>query len=97
MGNPTTKELERAGIEFGAYRELASPATVGVAAARWPLIALTDQILVAERWKRQTLVQSARLPSNVTQIPTTRPAPMQTDWFHTHSAVPPVPPARSGT
>ncbi len=97
MGNPTVKELERAGIDFGSYRELAAPSAVGQASSRWPLLALTDQIVLAERWKRDTLVQGTRLPNNVTQLPAARPPAVHTDWFHANDAVPPMPPARSGT
>lgn len=90
MGNPTVKELAKAGIDFGSYRDLSGPAVVGQAAARWPLLAITDQVILAERWKRETLVQGARVPSNVTQLPAARPAPVQTgDWFH--AAPPPAP------
>ncbi|MCC6621469.1 MAG: hypothetical protein IT385_09440 [Deltaproteobacteria bacterium] len=89
MGNPTVKELAKAGIDFGSYRDLSGPAMVGQAAARWPLLALTDQILLAERWKRETLAQGTRLPNNVTQLPASRPAPVQTgDWFHAGGAPP---------
>jgi len=92
MGNPTVKELAKAGIDFGSYRDLSGPAVVGQAAARWPLLALTDQILLAERWKRETLTQGARLPTNVTQLPAARPAPAQTgDWFHAAPAAPAAP------
>lgn len=85
MANSTVKELKRAGIEFDGYRELAQPSTGGQAAARWPLLALTDQILLAERWKRDTLAASAsaaQLPRNVTPLSPSRAAPIQTDWFH---------------
>lgn len=89
MTNPTTRELERAGIDLAGYREI-QPVAHGQAAARWPLLAVTDQVLVAERWKRDTLAASVQLPRNVTALSPARPAPIQTDWFHgsTLSSVP---------
>ncbi|MFO0745332.1 MAG: hypothetical protein U1F43_06590 [Myxococcota bacterium] len=87
MANATVRELQRAGIEFDSYRELAQPSTHGQAAARWPLLAVTDQVLLAERWKRDTLAASVQLPRNVTPLAPARPSPIQTDWFHAGAPV----------
>lgn len=91
MGNATVKELERAGVEFRSYRELAAPSASAQASARWPLLAMTDQIIVAERWKRETLQPATKLPTNVTPLPQARPAALQTDWFHDAQSAPAVP------
>lgn len=83
MNQSHAKDLRRAGIAFDGYRELARPIQDGQGASRWPLIAATDQLLVAQRWKREALA-SQTLPGKVTQLPTAR-TPSQSavaaDWF----------------
>lgn len=83
MANGTASELGRAGIPFDGYRELGrAPSEHAQAAGRWPLLALIDQVLVAERWKRESIARVPERPSNVTPL-SPRPAPAPTsDWFH---------------
>jgi hypothetical protein len=83
MPNGTVSELGRAGIPFDGYRELGrAPVEQAQAAGRWPLLALVDQILVAERWKRESIALVRERPSNVTPLaPRSAPAPTS-DWFH---------------
>lgn len=96
MPNHLAHDLRQAGVPFGGYRELAQPIQDGQGASRWPLLALTDQILVAQRWKRNAMNRQAN-PSNVTALPTRQTAnEAPRDWF----ASPPPPvvvPIKSAT
>jgi len=91
--NSLANELKRAGVDFADYRELARPVQDGGGAARWPLIAATDQVLVAQRWKRESLQAK---PGSVTPLPTARAsAPTSSaEWFLSEAAPPPPPAAR---
>jgi|GEM_PF-7041170 len=83
MSQSFATDLRSAGIAFDSYRDLARPIQDGQGASRWPLIAATDQILVAQRWKREALAPQG-LPSKVTQLPTSRSPdqpPMASEWF----------------
>lgn len=87
MPNTFAHDLKRAGVDFADYRELARPVQDGGGAARWPLIAATDHVLVAQRWKRESL--QAR-PGSVTTLPTARAnaASPGADWFLAEPAPP---------
>lgn len=83
MSHSFATDLRSAGIAFDSYRDLARPIQDGQGASRWPLIAATDQVLVAQRWKREALAPQA-LPGKVTQLPTSRTPSqpgMASDWF----------------
>jgi len=98
MPHSYVNDLRHAGIAFDSYRDLARPIQDGQGASRWPLIAATDQVLVAQRWKRESLAPQS-LPGNVTQLSTTRtpsqPA-MPADWFMADPADRATGPAASG-
>lgn len=102
MSNPYVTELRRAGIAFDGYRELAQPVQDGAAALKWPLIAATNQVLVAQRWKRDALGGSDASRSapadNVRALPNARtPSTPAAAWFLGDGppAGPPSPTART--
>jgi hypothetical protein len=78
MPTPFTKELRDAGVSYSGYRELAQPIQDAQGASRWPLLSATDQVLVAQRWKRKA---SHTAPvSNVTALSSRQPE-LAHDWF----------------
>lgn len=99
MSQSFITELRQAGIAYDRYRDLARPIQDGHGAARWPLIAATDQLLVAQRWKREAL---AAPPRNVTQLPSARgnaqggqASPV--DWFASEPSTSTQPRMKSGS
>lgn len=75
-----TKELRDAGVSYSGYRELAQPIQDAQGASRWPLLQATDQVLVAQRWKRKASTQLST--SNVTALSSRQPEPVHAhDWF----------------
>lgn len=82
MSNGNLRELARVGIAVDHYREFGRSAVNGEAAQRWPLLAMTDLLVAAERWNRESQGAQGELPRNVRTITTTRPTPAATpDWF----------------
>ena len=73
MPNASTIELRKAGVAFDDYRELARPVHDAHGAQRWPMLALTDQVLVAQRWKREALARPV-VAASVTPLPQARPS-----------------------
>ncbi len=96
MSNPYVTELRRAGIAFDGYRELAQPVQDGAAALKWPLIAATNQVLVAQRWKRDALGGSESGRStpadNVRALPNARPPSTPAAAWFLADAPPSAPP-----
>ncbi|MBL8784948.1 MAG: hypothetical protein JNJ59_08625 [Deltaproteobacteria bacterium] len=91
MPNASTIELRKAGVAFDDYRELARPVHDAHGAQRWPMLALTDQVLVAQRWKREALARPV-VAASVTPLPQARPSSEpSSDWFlAAHAAQSPV-------
>lgn len=81
MPSNFSHDLHESGVAFNGYRELAQPIQHAHSASRWPLLALTDQVLVAQRWKRNAMNRQVA-PSNVTSLPS-RPTAAEApqDWF----------------
>jgi len=97
MSNSFSNDLRRAGVPFNGYRELAQPIQDAQSASRWPLLALTDQVLVAQRWKRNAMTRQAA-PSNVTSLPArSATAEVPQDWFGAAPQAAPSTPVRVGT
>jgi hypothetical protein len=61
MTSSHVTDLRQAGIGFDRYRDLARPIQDGQAAERWPLVAATNQVLAALRWKREALAPQAKV------------------------------------
>jgi len=78
MSTHYTKELRDAGVSYSGYRELAQPIQDAQGASRWPLLQATDQVLVAQRWKRKAIAPASL--SNVTALSSRQPEPVH-DWF----------------
>jgi hypothetical protein len=82
MSKSFANDLAKAGIAFDGYLELAQPIQQGSIGRRWPLIAATDQVLLALRWKRDALSADSGV-SKVRELPTrgAGSGPAASDWF----------------